>query len=338
MARDATRPVFRPRRQDRTARQARPAACARCSSTRSATTRRRATRCTSTGRSSSCATPRTASCYGVYYDTLSAATFDFGREFDNYHGFYRYGRDRGRRSRLLRVRRARRMRDVVRKFAELTGPMALPPRWTLGFANTAMGLADAPDAQAQIVGVPRRAARHDDSAVGVPLRLRLHEPRQAALRVHVESRQVSRSAGRWSRQFEAAGVNARRQPQALPARRSSGVRRGRGASAASSSDARRRAVRRPVLGRLGRARRLHAIPAGIAWWQRGLRRADPRLRHRRRLERQQRVRDLGRGRRVARLRRADADRALAAAARAADDARERGGAGAHARRTSASTR
>jgi alpha-glucosidase len=27
--------------------------------------------------------------YGVYYDTLSEATFDFGQEFDNYHGFYR---------------------------------------------------------------------------------------------------------------------------------------------------------------------------------------------------------------------------------------------------------
>ena len=30
-----------------------------------------------------------AVCYGVYYDTLSEATFDFGQEFDNYHGFYR---------------------------------------------------------------------------------------------------------------------------------------------------------------------------------------------------------------------------------------------------------
>jgi alpha-glucosidase (family GH31 glycosyl hydrolase) len=28
-------------------------------------------------------------CYGVYYDTLSETTFDFGQEFDNYHGFYR---------------------------------------------------------------------------------------------------------------------------------------------------------------------------------------------------------------------------------------------------------
>ena len=28
-------------------------------------------------------------CYGIYYDTLSECTFDFGQEFDNYHGFYR---------------------------------------------------------------------------------------------------------------------------------------------------------------------------------------------------------------------------------------------------------
>ena len=35
-------------------------------------------------------------------------------------------------------------------------------------------------------------------------------------------------------------------------------------------------------------------PEGIRWWQDGLSRAGARLRHRRRLERQQRIRDLGR--------------------------------------------
>ncbi len=43
--------------------------------------------------------------------------------------------------------------DVTAKFVALTGRTALPPRWSLGFAQTAMALADAPDAQARIQGV-----------------------------------------------------------------------------------------------------------------------------------------------------------------------------------------
>lgn len=41
-------------------------------------------------------------------------------------------------------------RHVVSRFARLTGRMALGPRWSLGFALTAMPLADAPDAQARL--------------------------------------------------------------------------------------------------------------------------------------------------------------------------------------------
>ena len=39
--------------------------------------------------------------------------------------------------------------------------MALPPRWSLGFAQTAMALADAADAQARIEGVIDAAKAHD---------------------------------------------------------------------------------------------------------------------------------------------------------------------------------
>ena len=39
---------------------------------------------------------------------------------------------------------------MVAGFARLTGAMAFGPRWSLGFAQTAMSLADAPDAQAVI--------------------------------------------------------------------------------------------------------------------------------------------------------------------------------------------
>src|SRR5215471_12344443 len=87
--------------------------------------------------------------YGLFYDTLSSATFDLGCEHDNYHGFYRYCEiEDGDLDYYVFV--GPRIRDVVRKFAELTGRMAFGPRWSLGYANTAMNLTDAPNAQAQL--------------------------------------------------------------------------------------------------------------------------------------------------------------------------------------------
>jgi len=98
--------------------------------------------------------------YGLFYDTLSTATFDLGSEHDNYHGFYRYCEiERGELDYYVFL--GPRVRDVVRKFAELTGRMAFGPRWSLGYANTAMSLTDAPNAQARLSEFIDRAARHD---------------------------------------------------------------------------------------------------------------------------------------------------------------------------------
>ena len=98
--------------------------------------------------------------YGLFYDTLAPATFDLGCEYDNYHGFYRYVEiDGGDLDYYLFV--GPRIRDVVRKFAELTGRMAFGPRWSLGYANTAMSLADAPDAQARLAEFADRLIEHD---------------------------------------------------------------------------------------------------------------------------------------------------------------------------------
>ncbi len=97
---------------------------------------------------------------GWFYDTLAATTFDLGCEHDNYHGFYRYAEiDGGDLDYYVFV--GPRVRDVVRKFTELTGRMAFGPRWSLGYANTAMALADAPDAQAKLAAFVDSAASHD---------------------------------------------------------------------------------------------------------------------------------------------------------------------------------
>jgi alpha-glucosidase len=86
---------------------------------------------------------------GVYYDTLSACTFDLGCEHDNYHGFFRsVDIDDGDMD--CYVMAGRTPADVITQFVRLIGGTHLPPRWTLGFAQTAMGLADAPDAQQQL--------------------------------------------------------------------------------------------------------------------------------------------------------------------------------------------
>ena len=244
-------------------------ACVRSRSTRSATTARPPTRCTSTGRSCSRATRET----GVSLrHVLRHAGGDDVRPRLRVRQLPRLlplRRDRRRRPRLLRLRRVRACATSCASSPTSPAGMAFGPRWSLGYANTAMSLTDAPDAQAQLAGFAAKLIEHDVPAVGVPLRLRLYEPRQAPLRVHVESRQVSRSA-RGDRALRDAERAHRGQPQALPARRSSGVSP-RSARAAPSSATREPAAPcvGPVLGRVGRAPRLHesgrhrVVAAGI---------------------------------------------------------------------------
>jgi alpha-glucosidase len=95
--------------------------------------------------------------YGLYYDTLAACTFDFGCEHDNYHGLYRYVEiDDGDLD--YYVIAGATPGEVIARFVRLIGGTHLPPRWTLGYAQTAMGLTDAPDAQAQLSAFIDRCA------------------------------------------------------------------------------------------------------------------------------------------------------------------------------------
>jgi alpha-glucosidase len=86
---------------------------------------------------------------GIYYDTLANCTLDLGCEHDNYHGFYRYVEiDDGDLDYYLMVGDT--PAQIINQWLRLIGGTHLPPRWSLGFAQTAMGLADAPDAQVQL--------------------------------------------------------------------------------------------------------------------------------------------------------------------------------------------
>src|SRR5207245_85098 len=83
---------------------------------------------------------RSGVAYGLFYDTLSSATFDLGCEHDNYHGLYRYCEiEAGDLDYYIFV--GPKIRDVVAKFAELTGRMAFGPPWSRnsgaqGFASS----------------------------------------------------------------------------------------------------------------------------------------------------------------------------------------------------------
>ena len=89
--------------------------------------------------------------WGIYYDTLAACTFDLGCEHDNYHELFRYVEiDDGDLDYYLMT--GNNPAEVMAQFVKLIGGTHLPPRWSLGFAQTAMGLADAPDAHAQLNG------------------------------------------------------------------------------------------------------------------------------------------------------------------------------------------
>ena len=98
--------------------------------------------------------------HGLFYDNGAEGVFDLGCEHDNYFGRYRtYEADDGDLDFYLIL--GPRLADVTARFVALTGRTALPPRWSLGFAQTAMALADAPDAEKQIQGVIDAAKTHD---------------------------------------------------------------------------------------------------------------------------------------------------------------------------------
>jgi alpha-glucosidase len=95
--------------------------------------------------------------YGVLYDNMPAATFDLGCAHDNYYGAFRsYEAEAGDLDYYLFL--GPKLAEVTPKFLALTGMPALPPRWTLGYAQTAMAIADSPNAQERIEEFIERCA------------------------------------------------------------------------------------------------------------------------------------------------------------------------------------
>ncbi|MEO6216327.1 MAG: TIM-barrel domain-containing protein [Sphingomonas sp.] len=99
-------------------------------------------------------------CHGIFYDTSAAVGFDFGRELDNYHGWYRHMvADTGDLD--LWMIAGPDPLAVTQRFTWLTGRPALMPRWSLGYSGSTMSYTDAPDAAAQMAGFIEKLAEHD---------------------------------------------------------------------------------------------------------------------------------------------------------------------------------
>ena len=99
-------------------------------------------------------------CHGAFYDSVADVHVDFGREMDNYHGWYRHMvADAGDLD--LWMIAGPDPRAVTRRFTWLTGRPAMMPRWTLGYSGSTMSYTDAPDAAAQMAGFLDKLAEHD---------------------------------------------------------------------------------------------------------------------------------------------------------------------------------
>ena len=104
--------------------------------------------------------PESGLAFGLFYDTLSDCSFDFGCEHSNYHGPYRYfAADHGDLD--LYVMAGPGVPEVVRRFTWLTGRPAATPDWALGYSGSTMSYTDAPDADARMDGFLEDLRRHD---------------------------------------------------------------------------------------------------------------------------------------------------------------------------------
>jgi alpha-glucosidase len=88
--------------------------------------------------------PQTGQAFGIFYDNLATTLF----ELDHPRGSRSYLAEGGDIDYYFIYGPT--LRDVVAKFARLTGRMLLPPRWSLGYLGSTMNYTEARDAQVQL--------------------------------------------------------------------------------------------------------------------------------------------------------------------------------------------
>ncbi len=93
---------------------------------------------------------KTGISYGLFYDNLSTAEFDMGKQIDNYHGFFKFyhGEDGDLDYYFIA---GPKISDITPRFSWLTGKTIFMPKWSMGYSGSTMTYTDADNAQKQLM-------------------------------------------------------------------------------------------------------------------------------------------------------------------------------------------
>ncbi|MFD1066722.1 glycoside hydrolase family 31 protein [Oceanobacillus locisalsi] len=97
---------------------------------------------------------------GIFYDDYQNSVLDFGKELDNYHGYYRYYETN---SDFLDyyVVAGPQIKDVTKRFSWLTGRPAKMPAWAISYSGSTMQYTDLPDSQERLNDFLEQCDHHD---------------------------------------------------------------------------------------------------------------------------------------------------------------------------------
>lgn len=98
--------------------------------------------------------------YGIFYDNFSNSVFDMGREFDNYHGLFRYYQaSHGDIDYYMMLGDS--FKYITEKFSWLTGRTLFAPKWSIGYSGSTMHYTDAPNADEMLREFVAKCREHD---------------------------------------------------------------------------------------------------------------------------------------------------------------------------------
>ena len=111
-----------------------------------------------------CLCSHSAGSYGLFYDTYSNGTVDFGVEHDNY--FEPFQSVRFDEENMVFYLILGSPLEIVQRFNALCGPIAPVPQWAFSYTGSTMEYTDAPDADAQLRGFLTQCERSGIRAGG----------------------------------------------------------------------------------------------------------------------------------------------------------------------------
>ena len=111
-----------------------------------------------------CLCSHSAGSYGLFYDTYSNGTVDFGVEHDNY--FEPFQSVRFDEENMVFYLILGSPVEIVQRFNALCGPIAPVPQWAFSYTGSTMEYTDAPDADAQLRGFLTQCERSGIRAGG----------------------------------------------------------------------------------------------------------------------------------------------------------------------------